>query len=586
VTVLANDEVTNPFPGQPLRVIDVRGLDSGSLPPGVTIVPSADGQTLLATVAPSADPVDTNLEYQVADATNDPERFVWGAIRISVQDVPDPVTNLRVQAFGNRTLTVAWSPGASNNAPIDRFDVTVTRVSDGSATTTSCATSSCVVPTPGNGPDNRVRVSVIAVNSQGPSTPTLLADATWSDLVPPAPTILGVTALDHGLRIGWTKPAQDPAASPIRSYRVTVGAVVRTLTVPPDDAVGTEYWLTLVDVGALDNGTAYSVGVSARNDSFDPLTTWATATTTGTPAGAPLVLAAPTAVGSTSDSGAGDASVGVDWAGAFAANGRAIENYYIWVDSGGSAPECTVTGVDDGAPVHVPPSGVTTVSGSTTSTTISGLTLDTTYRVVVFAYNGQGCTASSEVTATPRERPSVVSAITVEGPIAVVEGQWDFRLLDVTTAGGDTVDSVQYRLIGAAVDPGESVPGALPMLLTAGTTHYGRTLQVEVRGCRQYEQLLCGPWSAPIDLGVAVRIDVQPSISVTGEVPDPRSVSIGFTPVALDDYDTVDHVCAGGDPIDYPDAATCLITAAPADDPRLVVTVTVNSVTYTREYRP
>ncbi|MFM2353014.1 MAG: hypothetical protein RLZZ608_420, partial [Actinomycetota bacterium] len=38
--------------------------------------------------------------------------------------------------------------------------------------------------------------------------------------------------------------------------------------------------------------------------------------------------------------------------------------------------------------------------------------------------------------------------------------------------------------------------------------------------------------------------------------------------------------------IDYPDAATCLITAAPADDPRLVVTVTVNSVTYTREYRP
>ncbi|MDX2025305.1 Ig-like domain-containing protein [Microcella sp.] len=586
VTVLANDEVSNPFPGQPLRVVDVRGLDSGSVPPGVTIVPSADGQTLLATVSASADPVDTNLEYQVADATNDPDRFVWGAIRISVQDVPDPVTNLRVQSFGNRTLTVAWSPGASNNAPIERFDVTVTRVSDGSSTTTACATSSCVVPTPGNGPDNRVRLSVIAVNAQGPSVATVLADATWSDLVPPAPALLGVSPLDHGLRIGWTKPAQDPAASPIRSYRITVGAVTRTLTVPPDDAVGTEYWLTVIDVGALDNGTAYAVGVSARNDSFDPLTTWTTATTTGIPAGAPLGVASPTALGSTSDSGAADASVSVDWAGAFAANGRAIVSYYLWVDTAGTPPECTVTGVDDGAPVHAPPSGVTTVSGSTTSTTITGLTRDTTYRVVVFAYNGQGCTASAEVTATPRERPSVVTAITVEGPVAVAEGQWDFRLTGVTTAGGDSVDTVQYRLIGTGVDPGESAVGPLPKLLTAGTTHYGRTLQVEVRGCRQYEQVLCGPWSAPIDLGVAVRIDVQPTITVTGDLPDPRVVTISYTPTALDDYDAVDHVCAGGDPIDYPDTTSCVITAAPADDPRLVVTVTENSVTYTREYRP
>lgn len=586
VTVLANDEVTNPFPGQPLRVVAVRGLDSGSLPPGVTIVPSADGQTLLATIAASADPVDTNLEYQVADATNDPERFVWGAIRISIQDVPDPVTNLRVQSFGNRTLTVAWSPGASNNAPIERFEVTVTRVSDGASTMTVCSTSSCSVPTPGNGPDNRVRVSVIAVNAQGPSSATVLADATWSDLVPPAPALLGVAPLDHGLRIGWTKPAQDPAASPIRSYRVTVGAVVRTVTVPPDDAVGTEYWLNVVDVGALDNGTAYAVGVSARNDSFDPLTTWTTATTTGTPAGAPLVVAAPTALGSTSDSGAGDSSVSISWAGAFATNGRPIQNYYVWIESAGSAPDCTVTGVDDGAPVHVPPAGVTTVDGATTSTVVAGLAPDTTYRVVVFAYNGQGCTASAEITATPRERPSVVSAIDVEGPVAVVEGQWDFRLLGVTTAGGDSVDSVQYRLIGTGVDATESAPGVLPTFLTAGVTHYGRVLQVEVRGCRQYEQLLCGPWSAPFDLGVAVRIDVQPVITVTGEVPDPRIVSIGFTPVALDDYDSVDHVCVGGDPIDYPDASSCVITAAPSDDPRLVVTVTENAVTYTREYRP
>ncbi|WP_439563716.1 Ig-like domain-containing protein [Microcella sp.] len=384
VRVLDNDEATNPFPGQPLRVVAVRGLDGDrTLPTGVSIVPSADGQTLLATVAASAEPIDTNLEYQVADATNDPERFVWGAIRISVQDVPDPVTNLRVQAFGDRSLTVAWAPGASNNAPIERFEATVTRVSDGASTTTVCASSPCAVPTPGNGSDNRVRVSVIAVNAQGPSAPTQLGESVWSDLVPPSPAIVGVSPLDHGLRIGWSKPAQDAAASAIRSYRVTVGPVVRTVSVPADDPTGTVYWLNVVDVGALANGTAYVVGISARNDSFDPLTAWNTATTSGTPAGAPLALAVPTALGSTSESGSSDASVSVDWAGVFGANGRAVQAYYLWIAPSGAPPSCTVTGVDTGSPEHTPPSGVTALPESTTSTVVNGLTADTTYRVVV-----------------------------------------------------------------------------------------------------------------------------------------------------------------------------------------------------------
>lgn len=587
VSVLANDEATNPFPGQPLRVVAVRGLDGAStLPPGVTIVPSADGQSLLVTIAATAEPIDTNLEYQVADATNDPDRFVWGAIRISVQDAPDPVTNLRVQAFADRSLTIAWAPGASNNAPIDRFEVTVTRVSDGSSTTTACASSPCTVPTPGNGPDNRVRISVIAINAQGPSAPTQLADAVWSDLVPPAPALLGVSPLDHGLRIGWTKPAQNTTASDIRSYRVAVGSVARTVAVSPNDPAGTEYWLNVVDVGALQNGTSYTVVVSARNDSFDPLTSWNTASTTGTPAGAPIALAAPTVISSTSDSGAGSASVSIDWTGAFGSNGRAMQTHYLWISSNGSAPSCSVSGLEQGSPVHSPPPGVTAFPGATTTTVVSGLTADTTYRVVVYAMNGQGCTASVEVAVTPRQRPSVVSSISTVGPVANGEGRWDFRLQGVTTAGGDPVDSVQYRLIGVGVDGSESSAAAMPLSLTAGTSHYGRTLQVEVRGCRQYEQLLCGPWSAPFPLGVAVRIDVNPSIVAAGDNPSDRSVSISWTPVELGEYDAVDHVCTGGSAVEYPTASSCIITAAPSDDPRLVVTVIENAVTYTREYRP
>ncbi|OYX52777.1 MAG: hypothetical protein B7Y93_08880, partial [Micrococcales bacterium 32-70-13] len=220
----------------------------------------------------------------------------------------------------------------------------------------------------------------------------------------------------------------------------------------------------------------------------------------------------------------------IDWSGVFAGNGRAVQAYYVWVASSGSAPACTVTGVDEGAPVHTPPPGVVVIDAASTATVVSGLTADTTYRVVVYAYNGQGCTASAEVTATPRERPTSITAIEAEGPVETAEGRWDFRLLDVTTAGGDALDSVQYRLVGTGVDPAESTPAALPVVLTAGTSHYGTALQVEVRGCRQYEQLLCGAWSAPFALGVAVLIDVQPAIVATGEAPNDRSVSISWTP--------------------------------------------------------
>ena len=589
IRVLDNDLATNPFPGQPLRVVGVRGIDQASLPAGVSIVPSSDGQLLLASISESAAPVDSNIEYQVADATGDPERYVWGSVRISVQDVPDPVTSLRVQSYENRSLTIAWSPGASNNAPIERFEATVTRVSDGSTTTTSCTSSPCSVPTSGNGPENRVRVSVIALNAQGPSTATAIADPVWSDLVPPAPTIVGISPLDGGLRIGWTKPSQDSAASPIRSYRITVGSVARTVTVAVDDPVGTAYWLNVVDAGALANGTSYSVAVSARNDSFEPLTAWNSATSSGVPAGAPLSVAAPSALGSTTESGSGAHSVSVSWGGAFAANGRSVQAYYLWIASSGSPPACSVTGVESGSPAHTPPAGVTQFAPTTTSTVVEGLAVNTTYRVVVYAYNGQGCTASVEVTATPRPRPTAVSAITTTGPSPTDTGRWDFRLTGVSTVGGDAVDLVQYQLVDstslAPIGP-VAAPTTLPVIVMADGQHYGRNLAVEVRGCRQYEELLCGAWSSPFSLGVAVRIDPTVTIVESGGPPEARIVEISWTPMDAAAYSSITYECLGGVAQGDTGPSSCTLAAAPPDDPRLVITVTVGSLIYTREYRP
>ena len=100
IDVLANDRATNPFPGTPLRVVGVRGLDD-SLPDGVTIEPSDDRSALTVEVAEHAAPVNTTLRYQVADATGDPSRYAWGTVTISVQDRPDPVTGPHVTGFGD-----------------------------------------------------------------------------------------------------------------------------------------------------------------------------------------------------------------------------------------------------------------------------------------------------------------------------------------------------------------------------------------------------------------------------------------------------------------------------------------------------
>ena len=142
IDVLANDEVEQPVPGDPACASSTSaGSTASNLPDGVTVTPSADRSRLTVTIAKSAEPIDTNLQYQVADATDDPDRMVWGNVTISVQDVPDPVTNLHVTEFGDRMLKVAWTPGQFNNSPITEYEVTVASASDGSTlSTASCTT--------------------------------------------------------------------------------------------------------------------------------------------------------------------------------------------------------------------------------------------------------------------------------------------------------------------------------------------------------------------------------------------------------------------------------------------------------------
>jgi hypothetical protein len=504
IDVLANDQATNPFAGQGLTVVDIRGIEGSELPDGVTIIPSADSRTITATVAASAETADITIQYQVADATNDPDRYVWGTARVSIQDRPDSVSNIRVIDFADRRLTVAWNSAPFNNSPISGYTVVLASAASGEVlSSTECSGASCTVVTAGNGEQNAVRITVTARNSIGVSDPTRLAGSVWSDVVPAAP--VGVTSFprDGGLRIQWAKPADSGGGTPITSYLITIGGSTTQVAKAASDAAGTTY---SYNATGLTNGTPVNFSVSARNESVALIANWNSVGATGYPAGAPLRVAVPTAL-ATNDDGR---SATLSWAGAFSANGRAITQYYAAVYTG-AQPSCSVAVGESGflpGTVVVPAESATMKHVDTgTSVEFDGLNANTAYSFVVFAFNGMGCTDSAVATATPRERPGTVSSFDSTAPRAdLPEQTWNVKLTGFTASG--EADSFRYRWVGAGIDPTPS--GVVPLnsfITSADGQHYGRALSVEIQACKKYDgTFLCSTnWSPPQVVDVAVN---------------------------------------------------------------------------------
>lgn len=549
--VLSNDQVNNPFPATPLTVINIRGIDGASIPAGVTITPNSDNSRVTVQVGAGVAPGDLNFQYEVADATGDPDRYVWGNATVSIQDVPDPVTNVRTTEFGDHYLKFSWQPGQFNNSPITEYDLTLTNAATGSTiSTTACTTTSgCQVSTPGNGPSNAVRASIVAVNAIGASTPTLNSGPIWSDIIPPPPTSLSSRPLDGGLRVGWKKPA-DTGGSAIEQYVVVVGGISQVIPVSVSDAVGTQYY-TNITSGSIPNGVAVSYSVSARNSAPNTLATWNESDGTGTPAGAPVVTGSPTATASVTDG----TTASVSWAGAFDGNGASIVTYYAAIYTG-SAPSCTVSGVATGNPSVTPPTGnVNAVDGGTTSTSFSGLSANQTYSITVFAYNGQGCTASASVQVTPRAQPGTVSAIQTSGPDPSGSGTWDYSITGLSFVSGSAstdYNGYQYRYVVGAEGSTHGPSPLSTQLLTTDGSQYGNADSIQVKACYNYGNgvVLCSQnWSDTIALGTPVNNSVPGGLSTMSDDPQPIIGSAGVwswgtSPTGA--YDSMDYSCDGG----------------------------------------
>lgn len=475
IDVLANDGATNPFSGQPLTVTAVRGIDSGSLPAGLSVTPSADRTVLAVIAGVNTPPGDVTVQYQVMDATGDPDRAAWGSVRISVQDRPAPVSGVRVTGFGDRSLTVSFSPGASNNSPILGFDVSLTSPSGDNLGSTACAVTRCTVPTPGNGETYRAMVAVVARNAIGTGDSAAATGLYWSDIVPLTPEDIRAVPLDGGLELSWRPAVVPSGGSAVQLYAIEIdGRGVQEIAASSCAATCQAL------VTGLRNGVPAAVGVLAKNDALSSFAAWNPAELTAVPFGAPQAGA----VQAFANAGGG---IDVAW-NEFAKNGDTVLGYFVQRLDGSALPSgdqaCRVESPAPGALVG-PRTGGTVVeqqavARTTTRASFAGLTdQDTRYNFVVWGYNRAGCVSSAVVSVTPYPSPGPVTS--VDGAMAFNGDVWDFRVGSVTPRADRYL---LQRLDDAGIPVGSQVKfsgSGFPRILTGGAT--GSVYRFEVTAC-------------------------------------------------------------------------------------------------------
>lgn len=497
IDVLANDQATNPFPDTPLTVVGtIRGVDGASLPEGVAVVATRDNSRLSVTVSEAAVAQDVYLQYQVSDATGDPSRYVWGSVKIQIQDVPDPVTSVRVIGFADQRLTIAWSPGPANNSPITGYEVTATRSTTGDVFgVTQCAgNSACDIPTPGNGPDARVRVSVVAINSIGPSDPATIASGVWSDVLPVAPTGLSANPTNTNptggaVNIAWNAVADPTPGTPIVGYTVRItGAGVDVVQLLPR---GTTTLAYANSSGLLTPGVQYSVSVWARNSAQ-------VASEADWKRNAPVNV---TAVGPPSQVSGGVSGVVINalghiqvtW-GASNANGSPGVSYTVGRFNDSDTLPTTCENPSPG-------SGTTPVSSGWVDESVRD---NRTYRYVVYANNGYYCTPTASGPILTMQPPGKASGTLSLQPR---EGQYDIKVGNDLAVSSRSAAKYQFQINGDGnwVD----IPADKWLTSRANLAVYGSDLTVTLRGCRDDSNTFCGVPSDPVVLRpVNVRANI------------------------------------------------------------------------------
>lgn len=285
---------------------------------------------------------------------------------------------------GDSQVSLTWTAPADGGFAITSY--TVSYDSGKGASTVSIESSEASYTLTGLTNDSTYTISVAAENSLGLGeySTTIEATPVSSEVTAPeAPTDLSGTAGDGQVELSWVAPSNGGSA--ITDYKVSYtpsGGEVNTVSTGSTSA---RYTIT-----GLENGTTYTISVLAVNSIGEGSSS---TSIESTPEAVVTAPGTPTGLSGT----VGDTQVSLSWTAPVDNGGSAITGYRIgYTKSGGSEANVNTNSTE-------------------TSYTLTGLTNDIEYTIVVYAINSVGVSsASSAVAKTPNDGSGpVISSLVV-----------------------------------------------------------------------------------------------------------------------------------------------------------------------------
>ena len=507
--------------------------------------------------------------YQVqVRASNSVGDGAWSTAAVGTPAVVPGAPTAPTLTARNQSLDVSWSaPSDDGGAAVTGYklqhcDTAAVGAScdDTTGTTWSTASSFTAATTSGtitgltNGNSHKVRVR--AVNSVGDGAWSASASATPTPEKPGVPAAPVLTVQDHSLGVAWSAPASNGAA--ITDYNVQYRKQNSDDTWPVSWTSKSHTGTAITTViSGLTNGSRYQVQVQAVNSKGAG--GWSLSST-ATPGAAPSAPSAPTLTASPQQ-------ISVSWSAPSDDGGLAVTGYKV--------RHCdNSTGCDTDSEWTVK----TLSSASPTSTTISGLTNGTTYRVQVAAVNSQGTGGwSTHATAKPTDKPAAPGAPTLvsgSGSLAVswsapADNGLSITGYKVRHCGGETADCTD----GSDDWTSKNASGTSTTVssLTNGTSYSVEVAAVNGKGTSGWSESAIGTPGAPAAPSRPTLTAGDSQITVSWSAPADRGESISG-------YDV--HYCNSTD-----DDCTAGVNWSDAYHYDTTTTVTVTGLTNGKAYR-
>ena len=391
----------------------------------------------------------------IVTAINSTGSAVSSALNVTTL-IPPPTQPIfsATTAITSSGFTVNWSGGIGATSYTYKFGVSA--VTPSSSTSTSATFTGLFPSTPYN-------VMVTAVNSTGSTSSVSLSVTTL--ILPPTQPIFNTTTsiTSSGFTVNWT------GGSGATSYTYTLGGSAVT----PSSSTSTSATFT-----GLTSSTAYSVIVTAVNDGGSTSSSSLSVTTLIPPPTQPSLSLQPS---STSSSG-----FTISWSGGSGADS------YTYTLNGNAAT----------------PSSPSSLLGTATSATFTGLSASTAYSVIVTAVNNTGSAVSNPLSVT-----TLIAAPTQ--PTDLSNNTITSSGFTISWSGGTGATSYTYTLNGSAATP--SSPSSLLGTATSATftgLSASTTYSVIVTAVNSTGSVV----STPLSVTTAISPPTQPTFNTTTSI--------------------------------------------------------------------